>query len=56
MKSAIFRVKLFHELNGLDATVEVISVTSSAAKRFVKQVFFPQNGWKVIDTQKVREL
>jgi hypothetical protein len=55
MTSGVFRVDLRQESNNLEASVEVMSLTSSSAKMFALRKFFPK-GWEVVKVTKVRDL
>ncbi len=53
MDSAVFQVDLHQDANNLDASVQVISISSSGAKMFAVRKFFPK-GWEVTKVTKVR--
>jgi len=56
MNTAVFRVKVYCASNGLCGMVDVVSLTSSSAKRFALKTFFRGKGWEVTDCLKLRNL
>jgi hypothetical protein len=56
MNTAKFRVHLRCASNNLNGMVEVISLTSSGAKRLVKQTFFKGKGWEIVKVENLGKL
>lgn len=56
MESAVFLVELHQKSNNLTAAVEVISLTSSSAKRFALLTFFKNGNWEVTRCTKARTM
>lgn len=54
MKSAVFQVDLHQKSNNLRGSVQVISLTSSHAKMFVRRMFFTGEGWEITKVTKIR--